>query len=268
MSLPVLPSSAVIDPQRLLRLFAQADSELSLSLGDEHTIDVGRVVVNPNLSRVADANSIFNAVLLGSARATVDQVESFFSSQQSTCLKWSLRESSRELIDELQARGYHQRVSPVWRLDQMPVLELDPAAQIIPARASYRHAEQLARELGDAIDPQIAPVAIMRLEDPRVECLMLLEQNRALARVMVLSMGEVGVITSLNVLPDQRGRGLGRMMLSRALELCARATFKYVMTEIESCDARGQALYQSLGFVPLGDYITYTRTPAGCAISA
>jgi ribosomal protein S18 acetylase RimI-like enzyme len=54
-----------------------------------------------------------------------------------------------------------------------------------------------------------------------------------------------------------RRQGIGRAMLGRALEVCARSIFRHVFILVDPANGPAAGLYQSAGFEPIGQLISY-----------
>lgn len=64
--------------------------------------------------------------------------------------------------------------------------------------------------------------------------------------------GEDAELMSIAVGPEERGRGIGRALLSRFLQEMGEARVESVLLEVRASNAPARALYESLGFEPLG----------------
>lgn len=64
----------------------------------------------------------------------------------------------------------------------------------------------------------------------------------------VVDRESIGAIQNVGVVPDQRGRGLGRALLLRALEGFQAAGVRRVYLEVTADNAPAVQLYRSLGF--------------------
>ena len=100
---------------------------------------------------------------------------------------------------------------------------------------------------------------MMHLDDPHWDSLLALRDNEPVAHVGVLAVGEIGRIDDVYVAKKYRRLGIGRTMMSRALEICARSLFKYVFVEVEPQNAAAMHLYTRCGFRKIGEMVTYRR---------
>jgi len=143
-----------------------------------------------------------------------------------------------------------------------PIVEVGNL-QIIPARASFAHTRRLIEE--SAADwnhaDQIADVEILHLDDPHTDALLALRDGRPVAYVAVLSVGDVGAGNDLFVAKDFRGQGIGRTMVSRALEICARSQFRHVFLHVRPELKQAIQLYEACGFRKIGDAVAYLKQP-------
>jgi ribosomal protein S18 acetylase RimI-like enzyme len=138
---------------------------------------------------------------------------------------------------------------------QSPIVEV-AGLQIIPVRASFKHARILFDEFAGQYDhPPLAEATMLHLDDPHVDGLLALRDGVAGAYVMVLSSGDVGTIVSLFVSAAFRGQGVGRTMMSRALEICARSQFRHVFLDVAQDNSVAQGLYRACGFEKVGEMV-------------
>jgi ribosomal protein S18 acetylase RimI-like enzyme len=181
-------------------------------------------------------------------------------------LNASARPSQVEpVIEQLQSAGCIKRSQDVLHLQQSPSLaasETFANLKIIPARASFRHVRELFdvwsnEKYGGEEARQLTEGGLMHLDDPHYDSLLALENGVAVAHVGVLAVGETGRIEDVYVAPTHRRRGIGRIMLLRALEICARSLFKHVMLSCEPQNEPAQSLYRSLGFDKIGEIAWY-----------
>jgi ribosomal protein S18 acetylase RimI-like enzyme len=75
----------------------------------------------------------------------------------------------------------------------------------------------------------------------------------------VLAVGELGRIEHVFVSASARRQGVGRTMMSRVLETCARSLFRHVMLCVRPDDRPAVGLYEGLGFRKIGQIVPYRR---------
>jgi ribosomal protein S18 acetylase RimI-like enzyme len=271
MPLPILQPHAAATPEDLVRLFHRTELHWVRHLGEEAQLDAGTAFTNPQLPKVWDANNVIDAAVPpgASPEAAVEEVERHFAGAGTRCRQWVMNPSApaaraAPLVEHLAARG--------WVAGPMDIMHLSgPAAPpaetagltIIPARASFRHFRALAEEsAAESGEPQLADASMLHLDDPHWDVSIALRDGRAVARAGVLAVGEVGRIDQLFVAPDARRRGIGRTMMTRVLEVCARALFKHVMLSVAPDDRVAIDLYTRFGFRRVGRLVAY-RPGAG-----
>ncbi len=98
---------------------------------------------------------------------------------------------------------------------------------------------------------------MLHLDDPQWDVLVAMKDGAPAAIIGVLAMGEVGRIDAVYVAKALRNQGIGRTMMARVLELCARAMFRYVMLSVLPDNTPAQALYRKAGFAPIGQIVAY-----------
>ena len=77
------------------------------------------------------------------------------------------------------------------------------------------------------------------------------EQDEQLVGVLTLSLSEpAGFVRSLFVTEAARGRGVGRRLLTRALQICHAGGRTGLALSVKDTNTAAQRLYQSFDFVP------------------
>ena len=180
-------------------------------------------------------------------------------------MRWEMNPSAPQerialLISDLQQIGYVQMPHDIMYLQHMPQSPVTEVAEvrIIPARASFRHAHQLAEEIAEEYgEPQLVESNMIHLDDPHWDALVAIRDGKAVGKVGVLAVGEIGRIQHVYVSREWRGQGIGRTLMSRALEICARSLFKHVFLSCRPTNAPAIALYSGLGFHKIGEMVSY-----------
>jgi GNAT superfamily N-acetyltransferase len=271
MSLPILTHHPKPTNEDLVRFFHRCELRWGEQVGESTTLDVGVALTNPRLPRVWDANRMMDAFLPDGVTPAdaVSQVDEHFAKQGARCTSWTLapavpKEQTVPLAEHLMSNGWRRHAHDIMYLTGQPrsVIEEVPGLTIIPARASFRHARALAEQsVAEAGNPELAEGCMLHLEDPATDALIALKDNIAVALTAVLSVGEIGCIELLYVAGSYRRQGIGRTMMSRALEICARSLFKHVFLECDADDHAAVSLYRKLGFERVGEYVGY-RPPS------
>jgi ribosomal protein S18 acetylase RimI-like enzyme len=268
MPLPILQVRHEPTEADLVRLFHRTEAMWIGNLSEAEALEVGTAYCNPDLSSVWDANNVRDAALHAglTPAAAVAEVEAHYARRGSRCAYWVTNPSAdagqtRPLVEHLLSNGYRAQVDDILYLRRKPVAVAEVGGlKVIPARASYRHAEALARERVAerwGVNEQLVDAQIRDLENPSCDALLALVGDRAVATLAVLAVGELGRIENVYVSQDFRGRGIGRTMMSRALEICARSLFKHVFILVDPGNAAAQGLYRGMGFEKLAEMVSY-----------
>jgi ribosomal protein S18 acetylase RimI-like enzyme len=269
MPLPILHTTTDSSPQTLLRLFDQTEHDYVRHLSTETPLEVGTAFHNSELKNVFDANCVLDAALpenVSPADAVREAME-HYESVGSILRRWILNpsaptEKTEPLRKYLIDTGHHEKTADIMHLQSMPTSPVREVGglMIIPSRASFKHARQLAEEGAKRWnEPTLADAAMLHLDDPHWDSLIALRDNVAVAHIAVMAMGEVGRIEDVFVSEKARRQGIARTMMSRALEICARSLFKHVLLCVAQDNAPAQALYTSLGFKKIGTASAYNK---------
>jgi ribosomal protein S18 acetylase RimI-like enzyme len=270
MPLPILNVRNQPTDADLVRLFHRTDAVWVGHLADAEQLDVATAYANPALPGVWNANHVRDAALTGDTppAEAVAEVDAHFAARGVSCAYWILNPSAdsaatRPLAEYLLSIGHRTRVDDILHLRHSPrgPVAPVPGLKIIPARASYRHARALAEERArdrwkTAVD-QLVEADILDIDDPHTDTLLALKDDRAIATISVLAVGELGQIESVYVAPDYRSQGIGRTMLARALEVCARSIFRHVFILVDPANTPAVGLYRSFGFERIGQLTSY-----------
>jgi ribosomal protein S18 acetylase RimI-like enzyme len=199
----------------------------------------------------------------------VAEVDAHFAARGTSCAYWILNPSAdaaqtRPLAEHLLAAGHGARVDDILHLRQAPrepVAAAVAGLKVIPARASYRHAralaEERARERWKKAADQLVEADLRDIDDPHTDTLLALRGDRAVATISVLAVGDLGRIENVYVAGEFRRQGIGRTMLARALEVCARSIFRHVFILVDPANAPAVSLYRSFGFDAVGQLTSY-----------
>jgi GNAT superfamily N-acetyltransferase len=270
MPLPILTHRPPPGRDDLVRLYQRTELEWVRQAAEQTVLDCGSAFTNPSLSKVYDANCMLEAsVAEGSTpQAAVAEAEAHFASRGVRCHKWMLNtalppERTRPLGEHLVSQGFTTETYELMYLAGPPAepIEEVPGLQMIPARASFRHARALTEEsVAKWNEPQVVDALMLHLEDPQTDGVLALKDGHAVGLVSVLVVGELGCIEDVYVAERFRGRGVGRTLMSRALEICARSLLKHVFLNVDGKNERAVELYTKCGFQMLAPYVLY-RAP-------
>lgn len=270
MPLPILQVTHQPGPADLVRLFHKTEAHWTAHLAEPTPLDVGTAYANPDLAAVWDANRVLDAALPDSVTPAeaVAEAEEHFRQAGTRCAAWVLNPAApagrtAPLAEHLSATGWRPSPDDILYLAGHPAGPIREAVglTIIPARASFRHARMLAEEAAARWDrPQVADADMLHLDDPHWDALIALRDGTPAGGVGVLAVGEVGRIANVFVSERFRRQGVGRTLMGRALEICARSLFKHVLLSAEPGDTPAQALYRELGFRKIGEIVNYRRS--------
>jgi GNAT superfamily N-acetyltransferase len=267
MPLPILQAHHEPTSGDLVRLCHRTSAMWVTHLADGESLDAGTAYANRDLAALSDANHVRDAALHAglSAGDAVALLEAHFADRGTRCAYWVMNpsappEQTQPLVDHLLAGGHRRQCDDIFYLRKVTLRETPVPAElkVIPARASYRHVEQLAREAyaGSDVEPHV-DAALRHLDDPHYDALLALAGDQAVASLGVLSVGELAQVQQLYVLPSYRRRGLGGLMLNRGLEICARSLSKHIFALIDAGDEATRALFALFGFGRIGGVERY-----------
>ena len=271
MSLPILPSHRSVSTEDLVRYFYHLETDWGRQVAaDESQLDAGVAMANRELSQVSDANQVVDGAIPegGTAEAAVAEVDRHFAAQGTAVLKWVMNPSlpaarTRPLAEHVAANGFYARGYDIYYLAGQPAGAITEVAglTIIPARASFKHTRALAEEAAAYFKfPQLADSIVLHIEDPQTDALLALRDGVPASYVSILNRGEIGYISELFVSEKFRNQGIGRTMMSRSMEVCARALHRHVFIGVDATNASAVHLYQRFGFKRIGVFSFYSKT--------
>lgn len=82
-----------------------------------------------------------------------------------------------------------------------------------------------------------------------------------------IALGPDADIMTIGVLPDARGRGVGRLLLRDLLDAARRAGTRRVFLEVRASNDAAISLYTSHGFAPIGRIRRYFHHPTEDAVT-
>ena len=267
MPLPILNDPTDPTPDNLVRLYHRAVLHFTRHLGEETALDAGTAFTNPDLPDVDDANTLLDAKVPEGSKSgeVLREVEDHYRAAGVRCRSIVPNPSApaaltEPLVEHLLAAGWTRHAADIYHRAGPPPRPPGSAAglTVIPARASFRHAQALAEQgAAEAGNPRLAAAALAHLDDPHWDALLALRDGAAVATVGVLAVGDLGAIDGLYVAAPFRRQGVGRSMLDRAMEICARSLFKHVMLSVPPGNTPAARLYESFGFRVVGQVASY-----------
>jgi ribosomal protein S18 acetylase RimI-like enzyme len=271
MSLPILPSHRAASTEDLIRYFYKVETEWGRQVGlEEETLDCGVAIANRDLSQHADANQVVDAALPDGVTASgaTAEAEAFFNRHGTRPLKWVMNVSAppartQPLVDHIVAQGFTPRGYEIFHLAGQPSEPITEAGglTIIPARAAYKHTRALAEQAAAYYKhPPLADAIVLHIEDPAVDAILAMKDGAPAGYVSILTVGEIGYVSELFVAEPLRNHGVGRTLMSRTIEVCARAMHKHVFVGVDATNAPAAHLYTRFGFARIGTFAFYSRT--------
>lgn len=104
------------------------------------------------------------------------------------------------------------------------------------------------------------------LERDAVELLVLVDADEVVGYAVVWCILDQGELSNIAVAASHRGRGLGRKLLSHAVELARHRGVEHLFLEVRVSNRSARDLYASVGFVELGRRRNYYDQPREDAI--
>lgn len=271
MPLPILKTGATSSD--LVRLFHKCDREYMLGICESTDLDSGTALYAAALPRVYDANRVVDAALAEGATPAdaVAEADTLYGGLGLTCFKWVMNpaapaERIRPLADHLLKLGFRDEASEIMYLrSHVPAEVMErPDVTVLPARASFKHWQQIGEEAASQHgEPQLVEVAMNHLDDSHYDALVAIRDGRAVGRIGVLTVGELGLIEQVHVAEHVRRQGIATLLMSRAIDICSRALLRHVLLRVTCDNEPAKALYGKFGFVNIGQYVEYVRPTSG-----
>jgi ribosomal protein S18 acetylase RimI-like enzyme len=232
------------------------------TLGEQVMLDCGVAVIGDDLPLVHMAHQVRDVKLPEGMKAAdaVAEVEGVFAQHRAACHTWvgvggKVDASLREALGE----RFQVVASELWSLAEPKAERRRQDLTVVPGRSSFAALRQLHHDCAlaepwgkDDVAEQMGTVAERVLDDPRVDCILALDDARPVGSIYVATAGELGLIASLDVHPEHRRRGIGMTLLERAMELAARSRLRQVTLFCKTANGGARALYRAAGFVPAG----------------
>lgn len=268
MELPVAPQTYRPSAEQLVRAVKRSQRILARMVADETDLD-GAVAFfckeHPDVEQVNFAAEVHvheddQADVAG---PLINRVLNHFQEQGGRCtaIYGAHVDWPAVLVQAITSQGFEARSRDVLMLTGYAPPTLNEQLQIIPGRASYAEMRKILgiqhKELKSDVPADAATeVAVGLLDEPRLDVFLGRLDRKPAGYVSVLSLGNIGVIRDVYVGPDFRDRGVGRTLISSALDHCRRALFEQVIIQTAGQDPRSRLL-ESLGFKVAATYEYY-----------
>ena len=246
-------------PDELLLRSLHAETIFEGTLGEQVMLDYGVAVIGDDLPLVHMAHQMRDVKLPEgtSAAEAVAEVTELFATHHARCHTWCCVGGKNDPALQAALGDTYEAVgTELWSLVDPKAVHRRADLTIIPGRSSFAALGQLHHDCA-LVEPwgspevaeQLGTVAQRVLDDPRVDCILALEGSSPVGSLHLTTAGELGLISSLDVHPDYRRRGIGMTLLERAIELAARSRLKYVTLFCKRENGGARALYRAAGFV-------------------
>ncbi len=197
---------------------------------------------------VAEANQ-FREVIVSDAAVMPQALAAatdFFTNRGLRCRRWA--PAADQPIDAqrtfLESHGFEPRHTLAMRLEAWPA-PLDVAGvRVLPARAM----RAAFRETFAGDDAATIELANERLDDPSLDMLVAMVDNRPAGRCAFFEVGDIGRIVGLNVVESMRGRGVATALLSSALAVAHRVASRIVCAQVDAENGVARACFERIGF--------------------
>ena len=222
MPLVVLSSSHVPSPETLLRLFHQTEQHWLAHGRTEEVLDEGTALLSETVGGTS------GLIVAAISPADLAKVQQLFETRGAT-LDFIAFTSAADAFD-----GWRSETQAIYHLVRRRPVTGSSAVKLIPARASFRHVEQIAPEL------------LVHLDDPHVDAWLAMgADGAAVGAVALLTVGETGQIAHLRAADGL----IQARLLERAMEIAARSLLRHVFV---TPSVGNQALISAAGFETIG----------------
>ena len=238
-------------------------------LGGKTTLDGGIAFCCDKFPELPGGNQ-FREVWIETAEeaaAALKRTEAFFNDQGLTCDRWALAEAqSPEPVDEaLRSAGFERDDSLALVLANWTNPQPSGAVRVLPARPMRKaFSEVWAEATRHAPAPiphrnALVDAAIERLDDHRMDAFVAMCDQAPAGVGALFQIGDVGRLIDFHVLPEYRRRGVGRMILTHAVNLAQRLTMRLVCAEVPVDDETALGFCKAHGLAEDGRLVAYQR---------
>ncbi len=180
-----------------------------------------------------------------------EAAEAFFAEQHLTCRRWAPAEGQPDgaLGRYLEGIGYRRRETTTLALGAWPEATTRRTdLRILPARP-MRAAYRATFDSGADHAPIEADAAIERLDDGRLEAVVIMDGDEPMGRAALFEVGDIGRLVDVYVVPQARSRGAAKAMVAHLLAVARRLAVGIVCAQVDSADQAAMAFFQGCGFV-------------------
>jgi len=266
------PGADILGGMRLSTRSAIARSTQSYCslISDAESLSCGVTFRCVRFRGLAEANQIREVVVdtADGAETAFESVERYFAEHGLQCHRWapSIDADPAVLDGCLAPRGFVARRYQAMMLSDWPTLNENQQVRILPARPmrdAFR-TTYIDASLAGTHDPELAAAAAMdRLDEAAMDMFVAVVDKKPVGRGGLFTVGDIGRVVDVGVLPEWRGQGVGRSLMRHILTLARRLMPRVVCLPVEAGDEAAGALLRQCGFVADGELIEFDRPPAG-----
>lgn len=247
---PGLPNPVVAGIRRAEQVFYE-------QVGDRRTLEHGIAFFDVDYPGSAQDNA-FREVLVASSDdlpAALADVEAFYASHNLTCRQWvpCLAQAIDMIEPFLTSRGLIPRAFAAMAIGRWPEVQVNTQVRIFPARAM----RQAFRGLHE--DELVARIEERRLDYAQFDVHVATFEGKPAGRCGLMQAGEIGQICNLFVAPPFRRHGVGRTLVSHAINMARRLMMKVVCCKVSANDADSVSFLQACGFERHGEIVEFHR---------
>lgn len=256
--------------ESLWRVFLDLEYDWACAIGQTIVLDSALIVCNRELPRVWDANRVFLTGSRSDVSVWFEEVIRESRGVNAVPIVWEIDRldagTRAAMRDELLRRGLREQLNPVQRLAARVPSSPSPVESltVIPARTAPESYAELCTQwvLADKHEPEMVRSMTFHLNDPKFEPLIALHEGKPIAMAGLQSRGDAGRVEDVYVTPDWRGRGVGRAMVERVLDLADREKLRDLFIVSSPLNIRARRLYERIGFESFGNYAVFVAPDA------
>lgn len=250
-----------MDESQIVSAMRRADQVYYAQLCDVETLEFGLAYLGPSFPDSDETNQ-FREVVLGTTppAAAYESVERLFGQRGLTCRRWvpALGQSTDVFEAFLPRAGWSRCDVIAMVLQEMhaPVPEGSPV-RVLPGRAMRK---ALRATFGEGAAGEIESDACTeRMNDSNLDVFVAMLEDRPAGRVAYHEVGDIAALRDLYVLPEQRGRGVGRALARHAVSVARRLSPRVFLAPLDAARTDVRALLERAGFRAAGALAEYRR---------
>jgi GNAT superfamily N-acetyltransferase len=239
----------------------RSDRALAEQICEFESLEFGVAYFSGRLPASIQTNQLRDVWLADvSPEVAFDRAESFYRERNLTCLAWS--PASGQAIEPIEhlltGKGWRRVEHVAMSMEHGELLDgsADPQIRVLPARAMPK---ALHETFGG--DEAAFQIAAERLNDSHLDPFVATFDKTPAGRVGYLEVGDVARLSDLFVVPEMRGKGVGKALLSHVYQMARRLLPKAVVLSIPATRTREIDLLSRKGFAQSGTTTQFVREP-------